>query len=107
MNAKELIKLINDTLEKEEIELTEFIYDDLNENNTTKLYSIFGKYKLITSERDLFDPDIEYSVFYFADHDIYLKIDGSYSSWDSTDWDSNFYQVEPAEKTVVYYKKVK
>ena len=38
--------------------------------------------------------------------DKLFKIDGYYSSYDGTDWDTEWYEVKPAEKTITVYEKV-
>lgn len=52
-----------------------------------------------------------WKVYHFIDHDVYLKIHGWYSSYDSTQWDgdgsfaSGAIQVYPQTKTIVVYEK--
>ena len=46
-----------------------------------------------------------YSVKYFKEHDVYIRIDGHYTSYDGTDfYDGYGYEVSPAEKTIVVYE---
>lgn len=35
----------------------------------------------------------------------YFRLDGQYSSWDSSYWDDAFYEVYPAEVTVIDWKR--
>jgi hypothetical protein len=48
-----------------------------------------------------------YSVMYFKDHDVYLKCQGSYSSYNGTEfygeWDDCI-EVRPQEVTITVYK---
>lgn len=45
-----------------------------------------------------------YQVWYFKDHDVYLRIDGHYTSYDGVDfYDGYGYQVFPKEKTITVY----
>lgn len=49
-------------------------------------------------------------VIHFVDHDIYLKYEGCYSSYESTEWDGNTFaegavQVYPQTKTIIVYEK--
>ncbi len=48
-----------------------------------------------------------YRVFYFRDHDVYIRVDGYYSSYDGVDfydgWDSCS-NVRPKEKTITVYE---
>lgn len=43
-------------------------------------------------------------VYYFKNHDIYLRIDGFYTSHDGAYWDYEPYVVSPQEKTVTVYE---
>lgn len=47
----------------------------------------------------------EYSckVIHFTDHDVYIKVEGSYYSHDGTYWES-FKPVTPKEKTITVYE---
>lgn len=46
-----------------------------------------------------------YQVWYFKDHDVYLRIDGHYTSYDGVDFfDGYGYQVFPKEKTITIYE---
>lgn len=48
-----------------------------------------------------------YSVKYFKDHDVYLRVDGWYQSHygvDFDDWDDAVKEVKPKEKTVTVYE---
>lgn len=44
-------------------------------------------------------------VYYFEDHDIYLRIDGRYASHYGSDWDNEPYEVKPTQKTITVYEK--
>lgn len=46
-------------------------------------------------------------VYHFVEHDVYLKMEGYYSSWDGSEWESGFTHVEPKEVMVIQYKEVK
>lgn len=48
-----------------------------------------------------------YSVKYFKDHDVYIKVEGYYSSYDGTHfdgWDEACSEVEPQQKTITIYE---
>lgn len=50
-----------------------------------------------------------WSVKYFPDHDVYIKVEGYYTSYDGTDfegWHSCCTEVKPKEKTIIVYSKV-
>jgi len=50
-----------------------------------------------------------YTVFYFPKHDVYLKCDGFYESYNGTEfyngWDDCF-EVKPQEKTITVYQSI-
>lgn len=47
-----------------------------------------------------------YVVVKFVDHDVYIKVDAYYESYDGTDWDSSeFVQVKPKEVAKVEWVK--
>lgn len=49
--------------------------------------------------------DTWYSVKYFKDHDVYIRTDGYYSSYNGTDFDEGYgYEVKPTEKTITVYE---
>lgn len=55
-----------------------------------------------------YEGDGEYAERVF-EHDnggekIYIKITGFYSSYNGTDWDSDFEQVQPKQKTITVYE---
>lgn len=45
-------------------------------------------------------------VFYFKAFDVYVKITGSYYSYDGTTWDSDFYEVIPHEVVSIEYTEI-
>ena len=46
-----------------------------------------------------------YSVKYFKDHDVYIRIDGHYTSYNGADiYDGYGREVVPTEKTVVVFE---
>lgn len=51
--------------------------------------------------------DTWYSVKYFQDHDVYIKVSGWYQSYSGTDfgdWDEACKEVRPQEKTITVYE---
>lgn len=48
-----------------------------------------------------------YSVKYFPDHDVYIKVEGYYSSYNGTDFYNgwgNCKEVRPKEKVIIVYE---
>lgn len=47
--------------------------------------------------------DYSCKVFHFKQHNVYIKIEGYYSSYNGTDWNDNLYEVVPQEKKIIVY----
>ena len=53
------------------------------------------------------EGDTWYSIKYFPDHDVYIKVSGWYQSYDGTNfssWDSACSEVKPSQKTITVYE---
>jgi hypothetical protein len=51
--------------------------------------------------------DTYYTIWYFKDHDVYLRIDGFYSSYNGVDWIQGWdgaSEVKPKQKTITVYE---
>lgn len=48
------------------------------------------------------DGQNQITVYHFKEHDVYVKITGWYSSWDSGEWDS-ISQTTPTTREVTFY----
>lgn len=49
-----------------------------------------------------------WSVKHFVDHDVYIKIEGSYASYNGTEFYSGYgYEVKPQEKVVTVFESIK
>ena len=108
MNAKELIKKLTEVFEEQEISKSQFFNQDYSDNDEQTIIAAVGNFKTMEYGRSTTGDHNSYEVtFFFIDHDIYLKADGYYSSWDGTDWScANLYEVKPVEKTITVYEKV-
>jgi hypothetical protein len=123
MNSKDLIKKINETLTSLKVTVPIFYlnfgYEGLSKKikdpykGKTKaklaeaLLSSCGPFSVENSERLGSDFDLEQTVFHFKDHDVYLALYGSYSSYDSTDYShAEFVEVKPREQTIIVYDMV-
>ena len=48
-----------------------------------------------------------YSVKYFPKHDVYIKVEGYYSSYHGTDFEDGWgHEVRPAQKTITVYNSI-
>lgn len=98
MEFKEFEKLVQDTFEvsldtimvsiAEENEIQNDEGDDIEDDFKEKI----ATYEVVESyDRDLFDTETEYWVVKFTTLDgtvFFVRIDGYYNSWDSTDYSS-------------------
>jgi len=46
-----------------------------------------------------------HKVYYFKDHEVYLRIDGFYASYEGSEWDNDPYEVRPQQKQITVYNK--
>lgn len=65
----------------------------------------FGKAEIVHEEGDT-EGGGDYScvVRYFEEHDVYIQVTGFYSSYEGTDWDNDFQEVKPKEKTITVFE---
>ena len=68
--------------------------------NTLKL----GKIENIEQVGGEGEGETYYQVWYFVNHDVYIRINGFYTSYEGTDWNNNPYVVTPQEKTITVYE---
>lgn len=81
--------------------LVEFAYEDFD---TTKIKGKLGDFKVV-ARRGGSDQGTEWwNIFYFKEHDIYIKFDGYYTSYDGLE-DVDAFQVYPKEVMVTVYNK--
>ncbi len=68
-------------------------------------HDLLGKIEEVDSEGD-YEGGGEYAmkVLHFVDHDVYLKLEGAYYSYNSTEWDDELKEVRPQEKTITVYE---
>lgn len=97
---------------KEEIDFSlENLNNKLKANDTDFFYSVFdNRYSHKDEVKVVYDQHYgdgnDYEItLYFIKHDIYIMLEGTYSSWDSPYWDKVM-QAEPFEFKETRYKKV-
>lgn len=86
---------------KEESSLFDFAYNDVS-------FDEIGLGKVIVVDKYGGEGKGEewYSVKHFIDHDIYIKVEGWYSSYEGAEfesWEECVKQVIPQEKTITVY----
>lgn len=50
------------------------------------------------------EGEVYYVVYYFKDHDVYIRINGYYQSYHGTDWYNQPIVVTPQQKTITVYE---
>jgi len=67
---------------------------------------LVGEWKEIAQHGGEGEGENWYSVKYFPDHDVYLKVSGQYYSYDGTHFDGwdKVKEVKPQEKTITVYE---
>ena len=81
-------------------EFETYIFEELEELKE------FGTCKMVADEE--FTNGEAWRVVYFEDHDVYIRQNGYYNSYESVaEYEEHDYDiVEPYEKTVIDYRKV-
>lgn len=108
MNHKEIKEKLR------EMDITPSILSDMRVEKPTKyqdqkdidFVSIFGYIKEVVHEGGEGQGDNYTHVWYFIDHDVYLRVDAFYSSYNGVDYDGcDFEWVIPKEKMIIVYVK--
>ena len=96
MTAKEILEEV----EKQGISVDSFGYSDFPE----PLENV-GSWEEIEQYGGEGQGDSWYSVKYFKDHDVYIRTNGFYSSYNGTDFDYGYgEEVKPVQKTITVYE---
>lgn len=108
MNYNEILEKLMDMMS-----VSEFAYHDFSGKSTGRggIYlEGIGECKEIDQYGGEDKGSDWWSVKYFPDHDVYMKVEGYYTSYDGADfeggWHSACSEVKPKEKTIVVYAKV-
>lgn len=96
MTAKEILEIAEKNLSIEDF--AEGYYDP-------EEYG-FGKVETVDSYGGEDRSSTYYTVRHFIDHNVYIKTEGYYSSYNGVDWDFGHGQeVLPKRKTIIVYDK--
>lgn len=119
MNAEELIETLKTTIDEQYGSLNDFLeiveVNDLSVEGCEEPYAAIdrkalaalGPFEQVMHKRTGSDASVMRYVYHFLAHDIYLCLDGQYSSWDATQFREPWYEVKPETVTTVRYKRVK
>lgn len=64
----------------------------------------FGKVKTVDEYGGEGMGEKYYHVYHFVDHDVYIRIDGYYQSYNGAEFENAPYEVKPVERTVIFYE---
>ena len=96
MTAKEILAEV----EKQNISVEEFGFCDF-ENPLENV----GEWVEVKQRGGEGEGETWYSVKLFKEHDVYIRTDGFYSSYNGTDFEDGYgEEVRPAEKTITVYE---
>jgi len=98
MNYQEILEVLKSKLE----DVREFGYEDFDPEDLG-----LGSIDNVASHGGEDQGSDWWVVYYFEDHDVYIKVEGYYSSYHGTDfehWDEACSEVKPKEKVVTVYE---
>ena len=64
----------------------------------------FGEVKEIAQYGGEGKGDKYYRVYHFVDHDVYIRIDGWYQSYNGAEFSDAPYEVRPQQKTITVFE---
>lgn len=83
----------------EKTELEKFGYGEFNSVEIG-----LGESEEVFGQRTGGDYDVMMKVVHFKDHDVYISLTGYYASHSGTEWDGEYKEVRPKEKTITVYE---
>lgn len=98
MNYQEILDVLKEKIK----EVDQFAHEDYNNEELG-----LGEIEEIAQQGGEGEGDVWYSVKYFKDHNIYIRVDGYYQSYNGTEFYDGWNccsQVTPQERTVVFYE---
>lgn len=95
LTSKEILDIIQDNCSVQEFAYEEYSPEDLG----------LGKVKVVDKYGGPDKGSTWYKVQYFVEHDVYIRTDGWYSSYDGTYFDDGYgSEVKPVDKVVTFYE---
>ncbi len=98
MNYSEILSILQEKIEG----VSQFAYEDFDSNEMG-----LGDYEIVEKYGGEGKGEEWYKVFYFVEHDVYVRIDGWYSSYNGTDFEDGWNcckEVKPQQKVVTVYE---
>ena len=109
MNSKEIIDKLKQILwDENDLNRSEFANRDISSKIEAEVTKALGEweYRLI-ADRPFGETDVQRTVIFFKEHNVFLAYDGYYDSWSGGSWDeAHFYEVKPVERTFTDWESV-
>ena len=88
------------------IEEKEISWDLLGEGcvDFNEYSSKFGNVKTVDSYGGEGMGEKYYVVYHFVDHNVYIRIDGYYQSYNGAEFENAPYEVKPVQRLVTFYE---
>lgn len=83
--------------------LTNISWEDLGYDNVDWENLLFGKVEVTAQYGGEGKGEEYYKVYHFVDHDVYIRIDGFYQSYNGAEFHEAPYEVKPIQKTIIVY----
>jgi len=98
LSFEQIMEILEEELER----VNDFAYGDFDSEELG-----LGKSEEVIQQGGADQGSEWYVVHYFKDHDVYIRCDGYYSSYNGTDFDDGWdccSQVVPTQKTITVYE---
>ena len=94
LTAEQILEVVADKLSENEFGDQDFDFDSLE----------LGEIKVVDEYGGEGQGDEYWVVYHFVEHDIYIRVDGWYSSYEGSEFEDYGYEVRPTEKTITVYE---
>ena len=92
-------EIIKNRLKELEVSNEDFADGCFDEND-----EVLGPWEEVAQKGGEDEGSEWYSVKHFSKYDVFVRIDGYYSSYNGTNFEDDIYEVKPVEKTVTVYE---
>lgn len=80
-------------------------WDDLGYGDVDWEELDLGKVDLVERYGGEGKGETYYKIYHFVDHNVYIQINGYYSSYNGAEFEDAPYEVKPVEKTITVYER--
>ena len=95
LTAEQILEVIESKLSVEEFGCGDFAHEELE----------LGEIKVVDEYGGEGQGETWFCVFHFKDHDVYIRVNGFYSSYCGVEfYDGYGHEVKPIEKTITVYE---